>query len=78
MKITLFSGNQPRHLALARKLSDAADEVYFISEVSTIFPGIIDDFFKKSKIENFNGKEELEEFYSLTMWFHNVLKILRQ
>lgn len=39
---------------------------------------LLDDFFKKSKIENFNGKEELEEFYSLTMWFHNVLKILRQ
>lgn len=48
MKITLFSSNQPRHLNLARELSMIADSVYFVSEVTTICPGQIDDFFRKS------------------------------
>ena len=50
MKITIFSSNQPRHLHLAKKLSSIADNVYLISEVSTVFPGRISDFYKKSKI----------------------------
>ena len=50
MKITLFSSNQPRHLNLARELSSIADTVYFVSEVNTVFPGKIGDFFKKSEI----------------------------
>ena len=50
MKITIFSSNQPRHLNLVRKLSKISNEVFFISEVNTIFPGQIEDFFKKSKI----------------------------
>ncbi len=49
MKITLFSSNQPRHLNLARELSSIADTVYFVSEVNTVFPGKIGDFFKKSE-----------------------------
>ena len=49
MKITLFSSNQPRHLNLVRELSSIADTVYFVSEVNTVFPGRIGDFFKKSK-----------------------------
>lgn len=48
MKITLFTSNQPRHLNLARQLSKISDEVYFISEVNTVFPGQVNDFFKKS------------------------------
>ena len=48
MKITLFSSNQPRHLNLARQLSLIANEVRFISEVNTVFPGEVGDFFKKS------------------------------
>lgn len=50
MKITLFSSNQPRHLNLARKLSEVAEEVYFVSEVNTIFPGQVSDFFRKSDV----------------------------
>ena len=50
MKITIFSSNQPRHLNLAREFSLIADEVFLISEVNTVFPGIIDDHFSKSKI----------------------------
>ena len=48
MKITLFSSNQPRHLNLAKSLSNIADKVFFISEVSTIRPGETDDFYRKS------------------------------
>ena len=38
MKITLFSGNQPRHLNLARSLAKIAKKVYLVSEVNTVFP----------------------------------------
>ena len=48
MKITVFSSNQPRHISLAKELGKIADEVFFISEVNTVFPGQIDDFFKKT------------------------------
>jgi methionyl-tRNA formyltransferase len=50
MKITVFSSNQPRHLSLARELGKLADEVCFVSEVNTVFPGKIADFFKKSEV----------------------------
>ena len=50
MKITVFSSNQPRHISLARELSKIADEVFFISEVNTVFPGKIADFFKKTNV----------------------------
>ena len=48
MKVTLFSSNQPRHLHLATELSRVAETVYLVSEVNTIFPGQVGDFFKKS------------------------------
>tara|TARA_Y100001978_G_C23657993_1_gene417079 strand:+ start:198 stop:980 length:783 start_codon:yes stop_codon:yes gene_type:complete len=50
MKVTIFSSNQPRHLNLAKKFSQISDEVFFISEVNTVFPGQIDDFYKKSSV----------------------------
>ena len=50
MKITIFSSNQPRHINLVKELSLIADEVFFISEANTVFPGEIDDFYKKSNI----------------------------
>jgi folate-dependent phosphoribosylglycinamide formyltransferase PurN len=50
MKVTLFSSNQPRHLHLAKTLSKIAEEVYFISEVNTVFPGKIKDFFQKTEV----------------------------
>ena len=50
MKITVFSSNQPRHISLTKELSKIADEVFFISEVNTVFPGQIDDFFKKTEV----------------------------
>lgn len=50
MKITLFSSNQPRHINLARELSRIAATVYFVSEVNTVFPGKMNDFYKKSDV----------------------------
>ncbi len=50
MKITLFTSNQPRHLSLIRALSSVADEVFAIQECSTIAPGQVDDFFRKSPV----------------------------
>ena len=50
MKVTIFSSNQPRHLYLAKSFANISDEVFFVSEVNTVFPGKIEDFFKKSKI----------------------------
>ena len=49
MRVTVFSSNQPRHLNLAREFAQFADTVYFVSEVNTVFPGKIGDFFKKSE-----------------------------
>ena len=48
MKITVFSSNQPRHLNLAKEFARISEEVYFVSEVNTVFPGEVQDFYKKS------------------------------
>lgn len=48
MKITLFTSNSPRHLALAERLSANADEIYMVQECNTVFPGQVSDFFRKS------------------------------
>lgn len=48
MKVTIFSSNQPRHLRLANEFAQISDQVFFVSEVNTVFPGVVEDFFKKS------------------------------
>ena len=50
MKVTIFSSNQPRHLNLAREFLKVSDQVFFVSEVNTVFPGQIDDFFTQSQV----------------------------
>lgn len=50
MKITAFTSNQPRHLALIERLSRIGDEVFAVQECSTVFPGEVDDFIGKSEI----------------------------
>ena len=50
MKVTLFSSNQPRHINLAKELGKIADEVFYIAEVNTVFPGEVADFFNKSEV----------------------------
>ena len=50
MKVTIFSSNQARHLNLARVFSQIADDVFFVSEVNTVFPGQVEDFYQKTEI----------------------------
>ena len=50
MKITVFTSNQPRHQAYLRKLANISDVVHAVVETNTIFPGRVQDFFKKSQL----------------------------
>jgi len=50
MKITVFTSNQPRHIALIESMASIADQVFAVQECNTIFPGLRDDFFKKTEI----------------------------
>ena len=50
MKVTLFSSNQPRHINPSKELGKIADEVFYIAEVNTVFPGEVADFFNKSEV----------------------------
>ena len=59
MKVTVFSSNQPRHLNLVKELSKIVENVYFISEVNTVFPGKVNDFFRKTDV--------------MQKYFHNVM-----
>ncbi len=52
MKISIFTSNQPRHVHLINELSKVSKECYAIVEGKTIFPGKVDDFFKKTKATN--------------------------
>lgn len=49
MKITVFTGNQPRHLALINRLSKISEKTYAVMECTTVFPGVVQDFFQKSE-----------------------------
>jgi len=50
MKITLFTGNQPRHVALIESLCEIADSVFAVQECNTVFPGQVEDFHKKTEV----------------------------
>lgn len=50
MKITIFTSNQARHLSFIRKLSSICSECFAILECNTLYPGLKDDFFRKSEI----------------------------
>lgn len=50
MRITVFTSNQPRHLALIESLASVADEVLAIQECSTVFPGKVADFYRHSSV----------------------------
>ena len=49
MKITVFTSNQPRHVALVNRLAAISDTTYAVLESNTVFPGQIQDFYKKSE-----------------------------
>ena len=50
MRITVFTRNQPRHINLLKKLSLIAEEILCVQECNTVFPGKVEDFYKKSKV----------------------------
>jgi hypothetical protein len=50
MRITVFTSNQPRHVALIERLAAIADEVFAVQECNTIAPGEVEDFFRKSDV----------------------------
>lgn len=45
MNITIFTANQPRHLALIREMSKLFDRVYVIQECKSVLPGYLKDFY---------------------------------
>ena len=63
MKITLFTSNKARHIALAEALAEIADELFVCTEVYTYFVGEVDDCYKKSPItaEYFSHVEQAQE-----------------
>jgi len=76
MKITVFTSNQARHLSLAKSLAEIADEVYCVSEVSTVHPGKVEDFYKKSEVfqEYFSNvlRSEKEVFGDISFLKGNI------
>lgn len=50
MRITVFTSNQPRHVALIEQLASVAERVHAVQECNTIFPGRVADFFRKSEV----------------------------
>lgn len=65
VKITVFTSNQPRHLSLIKDLAKIADEVFAVIEVTTIFPGQREDFYKKTEVmqKYFSFVRESEKKY---------------
>jgi len=63
MRITVFTSNLRRHASLIEALSTIADNVFAIQEVTTLFPGSVEDFYKKSPImqEYFQRVTDAEE-----------------
>jgi hypothetical protein len=50
LKITVFSSNQRRHLAYINRLAMVSESVFAVLESSTLFPGQVDDFYRKSPV----------------------------
>lgn len=59
MKITVFTSNQPRHLALVERLANVADTCTAVLECNTVRPGARQDFFNKSPV--------MERYFSRVM-----------
>ena len=79
MKITVLTSNQSRHISLIESLAKIADQVYAIQECNTVFPGRIEDFYKKSNIMQTYFKHvieaEREVFGDLQFTSDNVTQI---
>lgn len=57
MKVTVITGNQPRHIALINRISKVCENVYALIESTTLFPGEIEDFYHASPpMEKYMGQ----------------------
>ena len=60
--ITVFTSNQPRHIALINRLNQNFDMVYAVQECTTAFPGQVDDFYNTSEVmQDYFGRVMLAE-----------------
>lgn len=50
MRVTVFTSNQRRHASLIGGLAGIAESVFAVQEVTTLFPGAVDDFYRKSPV----------------------------
>ena len=50
MKVTIFTSNQTRHAYLVNSIAAISDETFVVQECNTIFPGQVEDFYKKSNV----------------------------
>jgi hypothetical protein len=50
IRITLFTGNQPRHLTMIEKLAEIAEQVFVVQGAETLFPGKMPGLFRKSDV----------------------------
>ena len=60
MKVTIFTSNQARHISYINEIAKVVDEVFAVQECNTLFPGQVEDFFKKTPV--------------MTDYFTNVLQ----
>jgi hypothetical protein len=65
MKVTIFTSNQPRHIALINRLANSAEVVYAVQEVTTVHPGAVSDFYGNSETMHkyFNNVRSAENIF---------------
>ena len=70
-KITIFTGNQLRHIGLINRLARLGGEIHAIMESTTLFPGEVEDFYAASKpmSEYMNKVKMAEQSYFSGMRF---------
>ncbi len=83
MKVTIFTSNSLRHKNLINSISRFCSDCYAIIETKTLFPGQVDDFFKKTKSNHkyFKEVENSEKFFFKDNKFINKnvrTKIIKQ
>ncbi len=77
MKITIFTSNDLRHINLINKLSKISTGCFAIIEGKTLFPGEVNDFFKKTNLmkKYFTDVKEAEKkFFSKNRFINKNVK----
>ena len=60
MTITVFTSNQPRHISLIEDVAKICNTAYAVVETTTVFPGEIADFYRKSEVMQVYFKKVME------------------